>query len=177
MAFVRGTTVGWSRRDLAEWLVCQYSPCVVHPADDEEPMSDRVSERASSVDELVVERVILDARTRALRLLGDLVVPWQASPIARLSVASGIVTAQREGGAVAYAPVGRRTMRLADRVTSLFVADYLNQPTDYRWLMLCRECGEMSFASELAHAAWCEAAPESWTAFTPTDAIMLAAGV
>ncbi len=34
-AFVRGATLGWSRHDLANWLVCQYAPCAVAPTADD----------------------------------------------------------------------------------------------------------------------------------------------
>lgn len=174
-AFVRGTTLGWTRRDLADWLVCQYAPCAassIYPEGAELPPA---SER--TLDDGLVERVILDARGHVLRLLADLVVPWQASPVARLAIASGTVIAQRdERGGVAYSPVALRRMRLAERAASLFVADYLNRPTEYRWLMTCRDCGELSFATELAHASWCEAPPGQWLALTAAEAIAAAAG-
>jgi hypothetical protein len=174
-AFVRGTTRGWSRRDLADWLVCQYAPCAASPIHPEGAELAPASER--TVDDGLVERVIVDARSRVLRLLADLVVPWQASPVARLAVASGMVVAQRdERGGIAYSPVALKRMRLAERAASLFVADYLNRPTEYRWLMMCRECGELSFATELAHSSWCEAPPDRWLALTAAEAIAVAAG-
>ncbi|MDB5220632.1 MAG: hypothetical protein JWO86_8559 [Myxococcaceae bacterium] len=173
-AFLRGTTVGWGRRELADWLVCQYAPCAATPLYPETADSAPASER--TLDEGILERVILDARGRALRLLADLVVPWQASPIARLAVACGNVVAQRdERGGIAYSPVGLARMRLAERVASLFIADYLNHPMDYRWVLTCRECGELAFAAELEHAPWCEAPADAWTAFTAAEAIAAAA--
>lgn len=175
-AFMRGTTVGWSRRDLADWLVCQYAPCAASPLCPESADLPPAAER--TLDEGMIEGVILEARARALRLLADLVVPWQASPIARLAVASGTVISQRDlRGGVAYSPVKLKRLRLADRVGSLFIADYLNRPTDYRWIMMCRECGELSFADELEHSSWCAASPDAWTAFTAAEAIKTAAGV
>lgn len=174
VAFMRGTSSGWGRRELAEWLVCHYSPCTAKPLFPERADESKLSDR--TVDETTVERVILDARMRALRLLGDLVVPWQACPITRLAVASGIVLSERDQrGAVAYSPVGKKKMRLSERVASLFIADYLNQPTEYRWVMTCRECGELSFATELEHGITCDASPDSWKAFTAAEAIATAA--
>ena len=173
-AFVRGTTVGWGRRELADWLVCQYAPCAATPLDRETREAPPAFER--TLDEGILERVILDARGHALRLLADLVVPWKASPIARLAVACGTVVAQRdERGGIAYSPVRLERMRLSERVASLFIADYLNHPTAYRWLMTCCECGEISFAAELAHASWCEAPANAWTAFTAEEEIAAAA--
>ena len=164
-AFLRGTAGGWGRRELADWLVCQYAPCAATPLDPENANEPPAWER--TVDEGILERVILDARGSGLRLLADLVVPWKASPIARLAVACGTVVAQRdERGGIAYAPVGLKRLRLSERVASLFVADYLNHPSDYRWVTTCRECGEIAFAAELHHLSWCAATAEAWTAFT-----------
>jgi hypothetical protein len=176
VAFVRGTTVGWGRRDLADWLVCQYAPCAALPLYPESPDLPPAVER--TLDEGMIEGVILEARASALRLLGELVVPWQASPIARLAVASGTVISQRDArGAVAYSPVKLKRLRLSDRVASLFIADYLNRPSEYQWLMMCRECGELSFTDEIEHAPWCAASPEQWMAFTAAEAITRAAGL
>ena len=153
-AFLRGTAAGWGRRELADWLVCQYAPCAATPLYPESAEEAPAWER--TIDEGILERVILDARGRALRLLADLVVPSLASPIARLAVACGTVVAERDvRGGIAYSPVGQRRMRLGERVASLFIADYLNQPADYRWVTTCRECGEVAFATPLEHASWC----------------------
>ena len=165
-AFLRGTTLGWGRRELADWLVCQYAPCAATPLYEESARELPASER--TVDEGILERVILDARACALRLLGELVTPSQASPIARLAVACGTVIAQRDGlGGIAYSPVGRKRMRLADRVSSLFIADYLNHPHEYRSVTICRECGELAFAAEdVEHESWCAATPEARATFS-----------
>jgi hypothetical protein len=71
-AFLRGTTVGWDRRELADWLVCQYAPCAATPLDAESTELPPACER--TLDEGILERVILDARGGALRLFADLVV-------------------------------------------------------------------------------------------------------
>jgi ribosomal protein S27AE len=155
-AFLRGTTVGWSRRELADWLVCQYAPCAATPPDAERKELPPACER--TLDEGILERVILDARGRVLTLLADLVVHSQGSPIARLAVACGTVVAQHdERGGIAYSPVRLRRMRLSERVASLFIADYLNHPNDYRSVKVCPECGDVSFAADAEHASWCEA--------------------
>jgi hypothetical protein len=164
-AFLRGTTLGWGRRELADWLLCQYAPCAATPLDDDRAPELPASER--TVDEGILERVILDARGRALRLLADLVAPSQASPVARLAVACGTVAAQRDArGGIAYSPVGLARMRLGDRVASLFIADYLNHPGDYHNVTMCRECGELAFGADVEHSAWCAGTPEAWTAFS-----------
>jgi hypothetical protein len=62
-------------------------------------------------------------------------------------------------GAIGYAPVRYAEMRLVDRVVSLFVADYLTRPNDYRRLVTCEECGDLAFDGLPRHAAWCQEPP------------------
>jgi hypothetical protein len=79
-------------------------------------------------------------------LLADLAFPSLAAPRARALIASGGIAADRG----AYAPVSLARMRLADRVASLFVADWLNDPTDYRKITHCRACGGIAFRPPIA---------------------------
>jgi hypothetical protein len=179
-AFLRRSPAKWSRRDLAGWLVCHYAPCVARPLprhpDDRD--DDRVKDREErAVDEALVDRLVHTTRGRTLRLLADLVVPWRASPIARLAVASGTVARQHDArGAIAYSPVDLPNLPLSERVASLFIADYLNGPGEYWFIRMCQECGELSFATELAHPAWCNSSSEQWKVFTAAAAISRAAG-
>ncbi|MDF2695730.1 MAG: hypothetical protein K0S65_4113 [Labilithrix sp.] len=152
--FVRGTTFGWGRRDLASWLVCHYSPSLIVDA-----VRDNGSEIATParLDDESVERLILDARCTVLRLLSDLAWPSQAAATARDAVGAGFVVARRgPRGELQWAAVGRRKMRLADRVSSLFIADALENPRDYRNVSLCRFCGELGFGARASHPSWCE---------------------
>lgn len=150
--FVRGTTFGWGRRELASWLVGHYSPClvadaVVHP-DGPPGCSAPLSAASTRLDDESVERLILDARSSALRLLSDLSWPSQADAMAKDAIASGFVIATRDPrGKRSWAPVGRTRMRLAERVGSLFIADALDNPDDYRKVSLCRSCGELGFGA------------------------------
>jgi hypothetical protein len=157
--FIRGTTLGWGRRDLASWLVCHYSPCLV--TDDVRTRGQScfasLSRASTRLDEESVERVILDARSSVLRLLAALASSSQAAAAARNAIGSGFVIARRDSqGDLRWAPVGRQRMRLADRVGSLFIADALANPRDYRGVSLCRYCGELGFGMRSAHQSWCE---------------------
>jgi hypothetical protein len=157
-AFVRGATLGWSRRDLANWLVCQYAPCAL--TDPTEDRDTRPPALERTLDDGIIARVIVDARAHVLRLLRDLTSPLHASPVARLAIATGAVAPRRDGSAaVLFVPVSLTRLRLHERAGSLFVADYLNYPHDYRRLRVCRDCGELSFTGELEHVGWCEATP------------------
>lgn len=154
VAFVRGTTSGWGRSDLAEWLVSHYAPAVV-------PCSDVGPRRACGitvVDEATIEGVVLDARARVLRTLSELTVRDRATTLARTFIARGEVLAVRDGlGFVAHAPVDRARMTLADRVVSLFVADWLNDRLAYRVVRHCGECGEVAIGGPVKHGASCAA--------------------
>ena len=157
-AFVRGSTLGWTRHDLANWLVCQYAPCAMPPTDEDRGARPPALER--TLDDGIFARVILDAHDRVLRLLSDLALPLTASPIARIAVASGMVARRRGADApVEHAAVALSRLRIHERVESLFVADYLNRPLEYARLRICRDCGELSFTGVLEHAGWCEATP------------------
>ncbi|MBX3264266.1 MAG: hypothetical protein KIS78_16315 [Labilithrix sp.] len=161
--FVRGTTFGWGRRELAAWLVCHYAPCLVSDAsaDSGAPhgCAANLSRASERLDDDRVERLILDARSSVLRLLSDLAWPSQAAALARSALDSGAVVETRApDGEVRWAPVGRKKMRLAERVGSLFIADALANPRDYRGVSLCRCCGALGFGGAAAHEPWCERA-------------------
>jgi hypothetical protein len=154
VAFVRGTTSGWGRSDLARWLLGHYAPAVV-------PSGDGGPRRACGltvVDEGTIERVVLDARARVLRTLSEMTVRDRATTLARTFIARGDVLAVRDGlGYVAHAAVDRARMPLADRVISLFVADWLNDRLAYRVVHHCGECGEVAIGEPLVHDASCAA--------------------
>ena len=161
--FVRGTTFGWGRRDLATWLVRHYSPCLITDAaaqpDAQRACTATLSAASSHLDDERVEQLILDARSSVLRLLSDLGWASQAAILARDAIGSGHVLEMRDPlGQLSWAPVGRARMRLADRVGSLFIADALNNPRDYRNVTLCRYCGELGFSAKANHPSWCERA-------------------
>lgn len=154
VAFVRGTTSGWGRSDLAKWLVCHYAPSVLACGD----AGPRRSCGITVVDEPTIERVVLDARAQVLRTLSVLTVRDGGTTLARTFIARGDVRAVRDAsGAIAHAPVDRTRMTLADRVVSLFVADWLNDRLSYRVVKHCGECGDVAFGGPLAHDASCSA--------------------
>jgi len=54
-----------------------------------------------------------------------------------------------------YAPMARPDMRLVDRVTSLFVADYLTRPADYERFRVCDACAAIMFDGGAGHQEVC----------------------
>jgi hypothetical protein len=156
LAFVAGTGCGWSAKDLACWLAGPYRAATA-------ATSGRV--RATSVapygahEEGTLERVLFTTRERLLDILTH---PdgWGESGFAPRAVAAALVLAVRDStGTHGYAPVDHPRICLFDRIASLFFADYLTRPRDYEDLVLCEDCGELSFAWSPLHRDHCESPP------------------
>jgi len=157
VAFVQGTTGPFGPRELATWLVEHYEPATAPTRSivrRSSPPGDR------RIDEATLERVVLDARARLFEMLDKCTTAWSGESFARDMVDGKLVVGvQDEGGAIGYAPVRYRDMRLVDRVVSLFVADYLTRPSDYVTLIGCEECGDLAYDGVPSHAHWCEKPP------------------
>jgi hypothetical protein len=150
--FVKGTASGWSRRDLATWLLCHYAPATARAG----TVTAQRGLAFDAVDDMLLEEIVLDARNKTLRLLADLAFPSLAATRARDLIAQGSVTRVTTEGSFFHAPVSLARLRLHERVESLFVADWLNFPSDYRSVELCRACGALGFArARPPHDAWC----------------------
>jgi hypothetical protein len=171
-SFVREATLGWGRRELAEWLMCHYGPCVIHesdpgPVDSENrgtqtaPASPRTEVRPPHVIESSVVELVERVRTRMFVLLHDLggADQIEAGRITAAMIGSKRVVEQRAGAALVWAPVHRPRLRLVERVAALFVADYLNAPRDYRDVRACERCGAIAFGVPVTHGRGC---PAEW---------------
>jgi hypothetical protein len=155
--FARGTTGGWSARDLARWLVDHYEPATAatHTFVLRTPPT---GHRGVDVDAL--ERVVLDTRARVFEMLASCTQAWSTESFPREMVDGMLVVGvQDTSGAIGYAPVRYAEMRLVDRVASLFVADYLTRPNDYHALVTCEECGDLAYDGIAHHAHWCAEPP------------------
>ena len=160
VAFARGTTGVWGPRDLAAWLVEHYEPATAATRTlvDARVRPPEGAHRA--VDAATLERVVLDARARIFDMLERCATAWEGESFARTMVEGMLVVGVYDaGGAIGYAPVRYAEMRLVDRVASLFVADYLTRPNDYRALVTCEECGDLAFEGVLQHETWCREPP------------------
>lgn len=145
--FVRDAAqAGWGRRELADWLVCHYGACAVGSDDSPRrspfpPADDWSDPCPVHVDESTISELVAAARMRTIALLEDLRDRDTGESIARSMIARGLVVAERdEHGAVAHVPVNGGRLRLAERIASLFVADYLNFPFDYWRGRVAAEC-------------------------------------
>ncbi len=145
--FIQGSASGWGRRELAEWLVGHYAPCAV-PAGEDRP--ERECRRPQFVREEVIARLVREAHEDALILLPTLRDPMRLAAIGRVMINSGFVgIVNDERGARAYSPIALPRMKLTERVASLFVADCLNAPFDYRWVYVCGQCNAVSFGTSV----------------------------
>jgi len=138
--FMREAALGWGRRELAVWLMCHYGQAVMVAWTDDDTDAGLSRSRDESgvirsvrpICEVDVVELVCEARSHALSLLEDLRDHEKAERLGRMMIARGLVMALRDSGAVWYVPVHRPRMRLAQRLETLLIADYLNAPCDYR---------------------------------------------
>lgn len=161
--FVSDVRYGWGRRELATWLVHDYRRAVLDPFDpfDRPPASGETDAAPASAPppDAGVARLVASARRHVVEMLATASTTWNpSSSFAAEMVESGLVVGvcDRLGG-IGYSPVNQPRMRLADRVASLFIADYLTRPRDYDSLVVCPTCEEVSFRWDEVHEEGCDA--------------------
>lgn len=153
LAFLRGAAAGWSKRELAVWLLGPYRAVSLRPApklvlalddeDDDDSTDDPSSSgvRASAVEDLVeLVRVAVGCTLAELR-------QGETSAVT-LAIREGRVAcgSNADGSRVVWIPLDQPRMRLEGRVVSLFVADYLTRPEAYEHdLSVCPGCDGVSF--------------------------------
>ena len=101
-----------------------------------------IMERANSVETSTVATVLTDARVRVLSVLESAVLSRDtiafAERVAERGLLGAVVDSQGHAG---WRPLSIPQMRLTDRVLSLFAADALTRPDDYRnMLTVCHRC-------------------------------------
>lgn len=142
----------WSRRELADWLVGPYAQAVA-PTRSLRVSGTRRAVVHRPVDEASVQELLTAARTEVIEVVRAAWSWKHDAASVRASVEEGLVVGvvDAAGAELGYAPVDSARMRLADRVRSLFVADYLTRPTDYAFFAICRECDGPTFDGGLSH--------------------------
>ena len=156
VAFLEGTATGWGRTELAAWLMGAY-----RAATKRNPTALAGAGRGdTTISDGTVERVLLRTRERLIDLLAGGAREWSKAGFTTHAVEAGLVVGVTdESGALGYAPLDLPGMRLYDRVSALFVADYLTRPRDYEGLSLCEECSELSFSWAPSHHRHCSTPP------------------
>lgn len=154
----------WGRRELARWLAGPYAAAIDATRAPHSPSpSSRAQGEIRPVAEDDLLRVLQSAHSG---LLDTLRSAWTACHEGSLSctmIDLGLVTSVMDDEfGIGYAPVDYPRLRLVDRVTSLFVADFLTRPSDYDAFSVCAECGAVTF-DWFSHVDECEEAAISMT--------------
>jgi len=139
--FMSGVAEGWTKVDLVDWLRGPYAHASRHA-----PRGARAVRPSDHViEEPAIEHLLVSVRGQILAGL-ELAALAQGTPdfIEDALIAQHVRRVELLGG-TAWVPVDVARMRLKDRVASLFVADYLNRPADYRSLFVCHLCEGITF--------------------------------
>jgi hypothetical protein len=159
MAFV-WCAPAWGKRELARWLIGPYTRAT---AAAREPIRRRRLADGAELPAPDVVDVIRRAHEQVTAMLRTCSAWREGHGFARHMVDCDLVTAVYDDEwTLGYTPVSRPGMRLADRVTTLFVADFLTRPADYARFRICRGCDGATFDQHNEHAETCgDATPDS----------------
>lgn len=142
----------WSKADLAEWLQESYRPLVVGAPKVQRKLTPAYGTPVSiaptpSVAPAALAGILETAHWDILRSLRDLQASRSSLEAGRAFIASNVVTrCIDDTGVAGWVPVSHKTSRLADRVMSLFAADFLARPWDYEYdLTICESCENVAF--------------------------------
>lgn len=149
LAFCRGVRAGWTRRELADWLTGPYQTVaglvdhvVAPPLVSMPPSTNRSTE---IVTDETVAALLESAATSALACVEAIVRGEGDRYVEAARERGGLVDAVTLRGDVLVVPLHRPRMRLARRVCTLFLADYVLRPDDYAdckgRLEFCGVCG------------------------------------
>lgn len=150
--FMSGVASGWSKRDLALWLIGPYANATRYCAHGERT---NVSD-TTEVDAETIEDLLVTTRGRLVAALENSVLSDGALDFADEVVERGFVQrAIDEDSSEVWVPVDRARMRLEQRVGSLFVADYLNDRRAYGALHVCSRCENVVFDQDARVIGMC----------------------
>lgn len=153
--FLTSATNEWGRGRLRSWLIVEYGMATEWTHDDD--AASWISS-FSRLDDASAKDLVDDARRRIATMLREEAKTWleRREELARATSARGLVTCVTDcNGREAYAPAARADLGLIERVASLFIADFLSHPDDYRALGSCSACGEVGLGGRVRHARAC----------------------
>jgi hypothetical protein len=152
-AFRASAAHGWGRTKLRSWLIIEYAMATEWSREDD--VSPWAHRDAPMNDERA-HRLVDDVRARITRLLVDESYGWNTEGFAAAMIDRGLITCVTDAsGREAYAPAARVELSLLERVASIFVADFLAHPEEYRYLSSCECCGELEANGVVQHASVC----------------------
>jgi len=143
--FVNRVSVRAGKQALADWLGGAYRSHVLAIA---RSRARRIE--APAVLPGALEKLLAQARTEVIGALGRLRDPAEGVGFGFGALSAGLVyRCQDADGAQGWVPVDQPRMRLADRVLSLFAADYLLRAEDYEQaLFRCEACATFAFDAQ-----------------------------
>lgn len=152
-AFLASASSSWGRTKLRSWLIVEYAMATEWTREDE--ASPWMSGDARMDDERA-RAVVDDARTRLTRLLAKESAGWNEPGFAAEMIERGLITSVTDSsGREAFAPAARAELSFVERVASIFIADFLAHPEDYRYVSTCACCGELELNGRPHHARSC----------------------
>jgi hypothetical protein len=157
LAFLDGVAADWGKLELAAWLCGPYREATRFGDWVRRPLPPaRPREHETFTDEHIAD-ILREARWHVLASLESAALPSKHRGFVEIALGAGFVVPRRDGlGHVAWVPVDARTMRLRDRVESLFAADYLIRPKDYiTELAVCHRCEAVLFDPEARRRGDC----------------------
>ncbi len=139
----------WGKAELAMWLMGPYAQATQYAPDISSRQSGefvRTVPLLREIDARMVDRVIRSARAEVLETLTGMVEPEGAASFAFSMLSSGFVVRCEDSRHVSGWVPSPDARRLADRVLSLFAADYLTRPSAYEIeLAVCATCRSVDF--------------------------------
>lgn len=154
LALMSGIADGWDKGELARWLAGPYARATRHCRHGERTFADAGA--AGSVEPAAVEALLRSTRGRLLAALEKAALAGGALAFAGEVVARGLVRrATDTHGEDTWLPVDVPRTGLRDRVSALFVADYLNAPDAYAALYVCHRCEDVVFDEDARTLGMC----------------------
>jgi hypothetical protein len=149
----RSSVNGWGRTKVRSWLIIEYAMATEWTREDDvSPWS----HRGTPMDDERSREVADDARRRVARLLLEESGGWNTKTFAAAMIDRGLLTSVTDAsGREAFAPAARVELSFVERVASIFIADFLAHPEDYRNLSSCECCGELAINGHATHVSEC----------------------
>ena len=154
LALLGGISEGWGKRELAYWLVGPYARATRHT-----PRGERVAfvSHDEPVTDTAIDALLSRVRTQLVVSLERAALEGGALDFSGDILLRGVVKrAVSADGEDVWFPVDAARLRLRDRLRSLFVAHYMNDPASYDTLFVCHRCEDVVFdevAKELGTCA------------------------
>ncbi len=131
----------WTKMELALWLLGPYASATRHVIHGERP---HVVAPDAEVDLVALDELLLTTRRNLFAELEHASHAEEMVEVGRRLFERGLLHMATDGWErEVVVPVDRARVRLEDRVRSLFVADYLNEPLAYAGAVACRACGDI----------------------------------